>query len=348
MLSTSLSNITGEKADQMLGHHETTLDPLYYQFFGPWLNKNRNSDAKACLSLLTSSTSITYLCHESATIRLANPEGPGWTEFTVFGSPYSPTDRFAQAFSYHRLESDYPWRPIGADPALSHWGALDSKLMTAKDVWASIPTNTDILITHTPPSGHLDYCSLRGGNIGCKELLKTLGRVRPVLHVCGHAYDGRGSDRIQWDISESGSSATVSKVESWEDNSPDPRSAKISRVDLTGRRGNRPIDWHDSRNRHHKDLDGPRTQQSARDDTTATATATGSSSSSSSNRESGPGNDGVTASPEQPLSAVRPDPMGRRETCVVNCAIMASYWPHRHRKFNKPIVVDLDLPIVQT
>jgi hypothetical protein len=40
--------------------------------------------------------------------------------------------------------------------------------------------------------------------------------------------------------------------------------------------------------------------------------------------------------------------MGRRETCVVNCAITATNWPHTGgKKFNKPIVVDLDLPVLE-
>ena len=40
--------------------------------------------------------------------------------------------------------------------------------------------------------------------------------------------------------------------------------------------------------------------------------------------------------------------MGRRETCVINAAIMASSWPHKGsggKKYNKPIVVDIDLPV---
>ena len=40
--------------------------------------------------------------------------------------------------------------------------------------------------------------------------------------------------------------------------------------------------------------------------------------------------------------------MGRKETCIINAAVMASSWPHKGvngRKYNKPIVVDIDLPI---
>ena len=38
--------------------------------------------------------------------------------------------------------------------------------------------------------------------------------------------------------------------------------------------------------------------------------------------------------------------MGRLETCVVNAAIMKSRHPHvGGKQFNKPIVIDLDLPV---
>lgn len=36
----------------------------------------------------------------------------------------------------------------------------------------------------------------------------------------------------------------------------------------------------------------------------------------------------------------------REETCIVNAAIMATSWPHRGgKRFNMPIVVDLELPV---
>ncbi len=43
--------------------------------------------------------------------------------------------------------------------------------------------------------------------------------------------------------------------------------------------------------------------------------------------------------------------MTRRETCVINAAIMASSWPHSTnnvKRYNKPIVVDIDLPTWET
>lgn len=43
----------------------------------------------------------------------------------------------------------------------------------------------------------------------------------------------------------------------------------------------------------------------------------------------------------------RLDRLDRQETCIVNAAMMATSWPYQSRhgsKFNKPIVIDIDLP----
>lgn len=40
--------------------------------------------------------------------------------------------------------------------------------------------------------------------------------------------------------------------------------------------------------------------------------------------------------------------LGRRETCCINAAIMASSWPYKSRnsrRYTKPIIVDIDLPV---
>ena len=40
--------------------------------------------------------------------------------------------------------------------------------------------------------------------------------------------------------------------------------------------------------------------------------------------------------------------MKKKETCIINAAIMASSWPHRgsdRKCYNKPIVLDINLPV---
>ena len=58
--------------------------------------------------------------------------------------------------------------------------------------WASIPVDTDILLTHGPPYSILDK-SFRGPSIGCSEILKSVTTVvKPKLHLFGHVHGGHG------------------------------------------------------------------------------------------------------------------------------------------------------------
>lgn len=58
--------------------------------------------------------------------------------------------------------------------------------------WDHIPSDTDLLITHTPPLGHGDLCC-SGVRAGCVELLSTVQkRVKPKYHVFGHVHEGYG------------------------------------------------------------------------------------------------------------------------------------------------------------
>ena len=59
--------------------------------------------------------------------------------------------------------------------------------------------DTDIVITHTPPKYHCDE-SKDARASGCKTLRETLWRVRPSLAICGHVHEGRGAERILWDL----------------------------------------------------------------------------------------------------------------------------------------------------
>lgn len=65
----------------------------------------------------------------------------------------------------------------------------------SKDIWGGqVPDDTDILITHGPPRGHLDLLTL-----GCVHLIRELWRVRPRLHVFGHVHEGAGTEWLHFD-----------------------------------------------------------------------------------------------------------------------------------------------------
>lgn len=67
-----------------------------------------------------------------------------------------------------------------------------------KDAWSeTVPEDTDILITHTPPKFHRDLPLPTG--MGCEFLLKEVERVKPRLHVFGHVHWGAGKEMVWWD-----------------------------------------------------------------------------------------------------------------------------------------------------
>ncbi|OIW29461.1 Metallo-dependent phosphatase [Coniochaeta ligniaria NRRL 30616] len=292
-----------EKADfetkiVIAGNHDITLDPPFYTAHSSTFHNQSPQSPIQCLSLLTSSPSITYLAHQSTTIRLSSPTGPR-TTFTVFGSPYSPRnqDQGPWAFQYDR----------------------DSAAAAA--LWDAIPLDTDVLVTHTPPYRHCDEAVGRRRAVGCEVLRRAAWRVRPGLHVCGHVHEARGVERVAWDLEGGGNVRYKERgSEGCEDTGTGGR---MSLVDLTGRKGRR------------LENDGgcPVGEVVGRG-----GLEVGEDGADGGKVEDENGEDGDT-------EALK-GRMGRRETCVVNCAITATNWPHTGgRRFNKPIVVDLDLPV---
>lgn len=64
-----------------------------------------------------------------------------------------------------------------------------------QDAWSNtIPSSTDVVITHTPPRHHLDLPH----GMGCKYLLEEMWRIRPKLHVFGHVHAGYGWESVYW------------------------------------------------------------------------------------------------------------------------------------------------------
>jgi hypothetical protein len=106
----------------------------------------------------------------------------------------------------------------------------------ASKLWDAIPLDIDIVITHTPPKGHCDAAPADDRS-GCEMLLQRLHRVRPMLSVFGHIHGARGVEVVRWndDAAENGRLEEV--IEVWKD--PGDGNSKQSLVDLTGRRGRR-------------------------------------------------------------------------------------------------------------
>jgi Icc-related predicted phosphoesterase len=63
-------------------------------------------------------------------------------------------------------------------------------------IWKKIPEDVDVLITHGPPYMHGDEVPnlLHNDerNVGCKDLMRHIERIKPQIHVFGHIHCGYG------------------------------------------------------------------------------------------------------------------------------------------------------------
>jgi Icc-related predicted phosphoesterase len=61
------------------------------------------------------------------------------------------------------------------------------------DVWALVPGDVDVLVTHGPPRGYGDL-AVHGRHVGSETLLVRLGELENLrLHVFGHIHEAYGS-----------------------------------------------------------------------------------------------------------------------------------------------------------
>jgi Icc-related predicted phosphoesterase len=79
-----------------------------------------------------------------------------------------------------------PWQPRFYDWAFN----VDRGEAIAKK-WEKIPEGLDVLITHGPPYGILDY-TYTSNRVGCEELYKKIMQVRPKISIFGHIHYGYG------------------------------------------------------------------------------------------------------------------------------------------------------------
>lgn len=63
-----------------------------------------------------------------------------------------------------------------------------------EEIMKEIPNDTNILISHNPPFGILDFDD--GMNYGCRMLLEAVERVNPFYHFFGHIHAANGIETI--------------------------------------------------------------------------------------------------------------------------------------------------------
>lgn len=80
-----------------------------------------------------------------------------------------------------------PWQPWFYD-----WAFNLKRGPEIREKWRLIPEGLDILVTHGPPHGILDWNS-DGRRVGCEELLKAIEEKTPRYHIFGHIHEASGT-----------------------------------------------------------------------------------------------------------------------------------------------------------
>lgn len=122
-----------------------------------------------------------------------------------------------------------PWQPEFCD-----WAFNLPRGAALAQVWARMPEDTNVLITHGPPAGIGDAVSVARRE-GCADLLARVRGVRPALHVFGHIHEDGGA----WQIGET----LFANVTTWECERPptvidlDPTTKTVTPVSVPPARG---------------------------------------------------------------------------------------------------------------
>lgn len=159
------------------GNHDVVLDKYFPDQqndpIGKLLALQNYRDAK---KLIEGFPEIKYLENKDYVFTITNTGKEPSRTIKIYGSPYSP--RFGTNWAFNANRGDQ-----------------------IKNQWAKIPSDVDILITHTPVYNILDHVEERykrypdeDMNVGCQDLFdvmkKRLHNLK--LHCSGHIHDQYG------------------------------------------------------------------------------------------------------------------------------------------------------------
>jgi len=80
-------------------------------------------------------------------------------------------------------------------PEFMGWGFGRERGEIIKQYWDLIPDDTDVLVTHGPPMGILDWAVYDEIHVGCEELRTRVMQVKPKIHAFGHIHGSYGQHK---------------------------------------------------------------------------------------------------------------------------------------------------------
>ncbi len=177
-----LGSIDAELKLVIPGNHDLELDKTFWEAQrdeegNPEDPEDHDLAVKAMTGPLAAEAGVTLLNEGTHSFTLKNG-----AKFTIYVSPYTPA--FCDWAFAHARNQDRFNRPDQV---------VDGVTSIATN---PIPDDVDIVMTHGPPRGILDWCPQ--GNVGCDNLLRAIRRVKPLMHCFGHIHESNGIEVIDW------------------------------------------------------------------------------------------------------------------------------------------------------
>ncbi|KAH8812195.1 ser/Thr protein phosphatase family protein-like protein [Xylogone sp. PMI_703] len=165
-----MSTIEAELKLVIAGNHDVSLDKTcrVENMSEEEYSKYHEAAFEIMTGPLAKEAGISYLEEGTHTFTLNNG-----ARFTVYASPYTPGTG-GWAFPY--------------EPEVDRFNSTEAA--------NPIPRSVDVVMTHGPPYSILDQVDNQ--NLGCPNLLRAVGRVRPLMHCFGHIHEGHGANIVTW------------------------------------------------------------------------------------------------------------------------------------------------------
>lgn len=81
-----------------------------------------------------------------------------------------------------------PWQP-----EFCEWAFNLPRGHQLRKKWEAVPAGIDILVTHGPPLGILDFSQFGNEHVGCADMRQELYRIKPKIHAFGHIHGDYGT-----------------------------------------------------------------------------------------------------------------------------------------------------------
>jgi Icc-related predicted phosphoesterase len=174
-----IGSIDAELKLVIAGNHDMTLDKVrrVENMSDEEYTKYHEQAMEIMTGSLAKEAGVTYLEEGTHSFTLQNG-----ARLSVYASPYTPGSG-GWGFQYQNHEDRFNSQ---------NQAYLGKTLIGGHP----IPSGIDIVMTHGPPYSILDQVDRQ--SLGCHNLLRAVGRVRPFLHCFGHIHEGHGANIVTW------------------------------------------------------------------------------------------------------------------------------------------------------